>query len=94
MFSKSFYSTVNLSRLTTPAGFALRLLLPVLIIYMLPTEEDFFQNVFQGEGLLRIARAAWTFRFSFAAAIKKAGLSSLVFGVEEVLQEVCLYFLI
>lgn len=94
MLINSLHTTVNQARLTTLASFALRLLIPVLIIYSLPTEETFFQNLFQGEGIFRILHVTWSFRSSILLSLRKAGISSLVFGLEEILQEVCLYFLI
>jgi hypothetical protein len=86
--------TVTHARCTAAVSFALRLLLPVLIIYLLPAEEAFFQHIFQSEGILRILLSAWAFRSSLLLSLKKAGLCGLVFGLEEVLQEICLYFLI
>lgn len=94
MLIYSLHTAVNHTRLIALANFALRLLIPVLIIYSIPTEEAFFQNLFQGEGLFRILRSAWSFRSSLLMSLRKAGISSLVFGLEEILQEVFLYFLI
>lgn len=94
MLLSMLHTILHQARLNTLASFALRLLIPVLIIYLIPTEEAFFQQLFQGEGLLRVGRCAWSFRASFALSFRKLGIGSLVFGLEEILQEVCLYFLI
>ena len=90
----AFHTTVNYARLSSLAGFALCVFLPILFIYLLPGEETFFQNLFQGEGVARILRCAWSFRSSWLLSLKKAGICSLFFGLEELLQEVCLYILI
>jgi hypothetical protein len=90
----AFPTTVNHARLSSLAGVALCLFLPILFIYLLPSEETFFQNLFQGEGIVRILRCAWSFRSSWLISLKKAGVCSLLFGLEELLQEACLYVLI
>lgn len=93
MLLKAIHPTVNFPQLPGLSGFALRLFLPLLIIYLIPAEEDFFQNLFQSEGIYRIIQCAWSFRFSWITSLKKAGLCSLVFGAEECLQEVLLALL-
>lgn len=88
------HPTVNFFRHSGLIEFAFRLLVPILIIYLLPTEESFLQHFFQGEGLCRILRCAWSFRASIILSLKKAGFCSIIFALEEALQEICLYFLI
>lgn len=90
----SLHLTANPIRLSAPVGFALRLLIPILIICLLPAEEEFFQNLFLGEGFLRVLHCAWSFRSTLLLSIKKTGLCGLIFGLEEFLQEICLYFLL
>lgn len=77
-----------------PTGVALRLFLPIVLICLLPTEEMFLQNLFQGEGLFRVIQCAWSFRFSFLILIKKTGICGMAFILEEILQKLFLYFLI
>lgn len=76
------------------AGFAGRLLLPILLIYCLPAEENILQNLFQGEGLLRIFHGAWPLRSSLLRALKATTIGSVSFVAEEVLQAICLWYLL
>lgn len=94
MLSIPFRRYFLLVRRVISAGFFWRLLLPVLLIYCLPAEESILQHLFQGEGIFRIFRGVWSFRFSTILTLKHTGIFSFFYALEEGLQELFLWYLL